>query len=99
MINSSIVTVLGKIDRLARKKKSFLLLCYFLCKAKMPPSKFEAILMLCLRVRHTSFSISVSCLKDYFCTYAIIDVLTNWSVFPNAVNIIVLALIKSIDQG
>ena len=54
----------------------------------MPPSKFEANLTLCLRVKHASFSLvtlASSCSNAYFRVYAIIDFLTDQLVFRNTV--------------
>ena len=59
-------------------------LLYLLSQAKMPLSKFEANLMLCLLVRRNYFSLASSCPTDYFRTYALI---ANWLVFPNTVTI------------
>ena len=81
------LTVFGKTNQLARKTSFFLLLCYLLRPAKILPSKFEANLMLRLRV-HDSFSLfplASSCLNEYFRSYTIIDFLCNQLVFLNMV--------------
>ena len=51
---SIILHVFGETNQLREKEISFLLLCYLFCRAKMPPSKFEANPTLRLRVKRSS---------------------------------------------
>ena len=47
-------------DQISEKQpviKKNVLLCYLLCRVKMPPSKLEANPTLSVRVRHASFSL------------------------------------------
>ena len=84
MVDIKNVTVFGKTNWLAR----FLLLCYRLRRAKMPPSKFEVNPTLRRHVKRASFSLfplASSCSNAYLRTYAIIDFLTDRLVFLNTV--------------
>ena len=71
-----------------KNKNLFLLLCYLLRRAKMPPSKFEANPTLRLRVRRASFSLfplASSCSNDNTQVYTIIDFLATCQFSPNTV--------------
>ena len=71
-INCTLEAVIIQVKRLVSENNKiiiFLLLCYLIRRAKMPPSKFEANSMLCLRVKLTSvffISINVFVLEQLF---------------------------------